>query len=303
MSNKMYMTARVKEFDADERTIVAIASSGKLDRHNEIVRANGWDLKEYMTNPTLLTNHEANNVLRATIGRILWVKNMKGMLVFKAYLGKTGSGAEAYDLIADLGLAAFSVGFRELQSKQMFVSELQGAELESAIAVGLKKGDRVNVITKSRLFEISLVSLPADQYALMKGDYEPTAIVRAGFGGMIKTKSLQDTYKDIDFKDYIPEIEEKEEEDELEGVVLDDIEDTITMTQEELDVMIDARLDARDTTEYVEIDMSEQDEYVEIDLDEIKLSLRRAFENELSNIEIEEIVKRKIARVTGKVMD
>jgi len=308
MQNKMYMTARVKEFDADERTIVAVASSGKVDRHNEVVRASGWDVKEYMTNPILLTNHNANDVLRSTIGRILWVKRIKGELVFKAYLGKTGAGAEAYDMISDLGLAAFSVGFRELQSKQMFVSELEGRELESAKEVGLKTGDRVSVITKAKLFEISLVSLPADQYALMKGNYEPTEMVRAGFGGLIKTKNLQDAYKDINFCEYMPKgqihsgtihQDEIKDEDEIIPPVVAE-EDVITVSQEVLNEMIDERLASQDTEEYVEVDMS--DEYVEIDLEEIKLSLRRALEAEMETVDIDTIVKSKLARITGKVL-
>jgi phage head maturation protease len=319
------MTARVKEFDVDERTIVVVASSGKVDRHREIVRANGWDLKDYNNNPIVLTNHNANDVLRSTIGKTLWTKVIKGELIMKIYLGKTGAGAEAFDMISDLGIAAFSVGFNEVQSKQMFVSELEGMELESAKAVGLKKGDRINVITKANLFEVSLVSLPADQYALMKGNYEPTAVVRAGFSNTFKTKNLQETYKDIDFKDYMPatggtlsvdyrspEVPDPNilvlgtiKEHEEEGVVLDDIEeDTITTTPEELEAMIEARIEAMQPQEpMVEIDISEP--MVEISLEDLEKSINDKLEEKYTIILDNTIseVNRKVKRLLGIVIE
>lgn len=299
MNNKMFMTARVKEFNADDRTIIATVSSGKVDRDREIVRARGWDLKTYMTHPIILTNHNANDVLRSTIGTAQWVKVIKGELVMKIYLGKTGAGQEAFDMIADLGVAAFSCGFRGLEFKQMTVSELEGEELLSAKAVGLKGTDVITVITKAELYEVSLVSLPADQYALMKGQYEPTAMVKAGFDNLIRTKNLQETYKDIDFKEYMPQKEEKNTD-------LDNNSNTITITTEQLQQMIDERVQASFPKEpMVEIHLDVDEPMVEVDLSELDKTINNILNRKYNNVIDNTIndVKRKINRMLGKVLE
>ena len=303
MNNKMYMSAYAKEFNVDDRTITAVASSGKIDRDREVTRTNGWDLDEFLTHPVILLGHNRSQLW---IGKALWVKKTKGGLLFKAQFATTEAAQEAFQLIKDTEMAAFSVGFEVLQFKDMTVSELEDHEKEGS---KLKANDMVRVLTKTKLMEISLVSLPADQNALMKYAYEPTAIVKAGFEGKILTKGLKQSYEDVDFNDYVIKEEDGEELESDTGLeVIDNgnIDNTIiTMTEEQINALIDARLAAQDTTEYIEVSIDEpDDEYITISSEELALAIADAVATKQREIieKAEAEISRSIGRALGKIM-
>lgn len=135
----MYTKAQIKE--KDNESFTAIASSEAEDRHGEVVEVKGWDLKNFKNNPILLFMHDHMKPIgKATR---IWVdkSGSKPLLKFKGVISDaTEYGRAAKQLMAEDILKTFSVGFRPL--------EMEG-----------------NRIQKSELFEISLVSVPANPEA------------------------------------------------------------------------------------------------------------------------------------------
>lgn len=296
---KLFLSAQAKEFNAEERTIVAIASSGKLDRDREIVRVDGWDLKEFNEHPVILTNHQANDVIRSQIGRALWLKKSKSEgLIFKAQFATTNAAQEAYQLIKDLGIAAFSCGFNVVDSMAVAVKELTDErEYKSAKEVGLEDTDMVRVITKANLFEISLVSLPADQYALMKGSH--TAMAEAGAKGLIKSEELQTIYKGLDFSNYVEkEVPELAEETVEETITIAEVPDTTI----DIDAIAEA-VAAKLREEPVIVIEEDEDQIIEIDVDDIDKSITNIVTSKKGKMvnDMKASIKREIDRLHGKL--
>jgi HK97 family phage prohead protease len=137
--NKLYTKAEIKE--KTQEVFTAIASSEVEDRQGEIVRQTGWNLKNFKDNPVLLYMHDHTKPIgKAT--RVWLDKSGKSpMLKFKGYISDATEELKGYKRLVEDGiLNSFSVGFRPL--------EMDG-----------------NEITKAELFEISLVSVPANPEA------------------------------------------------------------------------------------------------------------------------------------------
>lgn len=191
-NTKSYTGGYIKEINVEERTITAWASKATLDRDTEIIRGKAWDTEDFQKHPIILINHKRNDLW---VAKALWTKKSKEGLLFKAQFATTEAAQEAFQLIKDTDMAAFSVGFEVKEFKDMTVSELEDFEKES-LPRGIKSTERVRVFTKVKLFEISLVSLPA----------HPTALLLAAQEDRIKTKSLID---DIGIEMVGVEMEEK----------------------------------------------------------------------------------------------
>jgi len=134
-----------------EGEIVGIASTELEDRHGEVIKQDGWDLKLFKDNPVILASHQYQDF---PIGKATSIRVKDNKLIFKAVFSeKTEKAKEAFNLIKEGILNAFSVGFipKEWDKKKS------------------------NVITKAELMEISVVSIPANPQAVvtakgMKGD-------------------------------------------------------------------------------------------------------------------------------------
>lgn len=124
-----------------EDSFTAIASTEATDRHGEIVKQDGWDLKNFKANPILLYMHDHTKPLgKATR---VWIEKASGntKLMFKGMISTATDYGKAAKQLMDEGiLNTFSVGFR--------INEMDG-----------------NTITKAELHEISLVSVPANPEA------------------------------------------------------------------------------------------------------------------------------------------
>lgn len=137
--DNLYTKAQIKEKADGEFT--AIASSEIEDRQGEIVKQAGWNLKNFKDNPVLLYMHDHTKPIgKATR---IWVdkSGTKPLLKFKGFISDATDELKGYKKLVEDGiLNSFSVGFRPL--------EIDG-----------------NEITKAELFEISLVSVPANPEA------------------------------------------------------------------------------------------------------------------------------------------
>lgn len=123
--------------------ITGIASTEAVDRDGEVIKQAGWDLTNFNRNPVLMLMH---NYQEFPVGKIVNIGLEGGKLTFKAvFTEATQKAKEAYALVQEGILSAFSVGFipREYDQKDN------------------------NVITKAELLEISLVPVPANPEAVV----------------------------------------------------------------------------------------------------------------------------------------
>lgn len=116
----------------------------EVDRDGEIVSVAGIDLEDYLKNPIVLFNHEWDKPF-GTITNI--VKDQQGLLV-TAEIHKLQSLDGEFEAVAKGILKAFSVGFQALEYRFL--------------------DNDIVEITKSRLLEVSIVSIPSNASSLFQ---------------------------------------------------------------------------------------------------------------------------------------
>ena len=126
----------------DSIYIEGYASTNDVDRVGDVVPTTVWEkgIVNYLKNPIILSQHDHDD----PIGRMVEHKIDGAGLWIKA---RISAAAEAFNLIKDNVLTAFSVGFK-----------VKDAEYNSAADVF--------VIKDIELIEISVVSVPANQNTL-----------------------------------------------------------------------------------------------------------------------------------------
>lgn len=144
MSETLYTKALIEK--ADNGEITAIASTAVEDRQGEIVEVEGWDLKDFKTNPVILWGHDHSQL---PIGKATktWIEGSgkQAKLMTKiAFQEVTELGRAVKQLVADGVLKTLSVGFMPVDAD----------------------GNR---FTKQKLLEISVVNVPANPQAMMLG--------------------------------------------------------------------------------------------------------------------------------------
>lgn len=133
-----------------------VITTENLDRYQEVIKLDGWELEHYMKNPVVLWGHDHHQL---PIGITTSIENKDGKLVAR---GKFAPHAAAQEIrqLYDMGvLRAASVGFIE--------KEREG-----------------NLITKAELIEWSIVSVPANPYCLstlIKSGVSINEMVTKGF--------------------------------------------------------------------------------------------------------------------------
>lgn len=139
---KRHIQGRVKEIQADKKTVTVIASSAAVDREGESLDPNGWVLDNFLTNPQLLWSHDAYALPIGKVVRV-WLEN--GNLMAETQFAEEESefAAEVARLVRGGYLNAVSVGFLPLELNSM--------------------GQTV----KQELLELSYVNIPANQEAVV----------------------------------------------------------------------------------------------------------------------------------------
>ena len=59
MKTKYIFTKNLKGIDRENRIVTGIASTEDVDRHGEIIKADGWILDEFKLNPIILYAHNS----------------------------------------------------------------------------------------------------------------------------------------------------------------------------------------------------------------------------------------------------
>lgn len=124
-----------------------VLSNETVDRVGDIVRADGWDLRAFKANPLALWQHDANQ----PIGTWQNVRVENKQLLGELKLASVPMGQLAQTLIDEGVLRAVSVGFQVKDYKPINEKEPYGGW----------------DIKKAELFEVSLVSVPANASALL----------------------------------------------------------------------------------------------------------------------------------------
>jgi HK97 family phage prohead protease len=122
------------------------ASSGSVDRQNEIVDQNGWLLDSYRDNPVVLDSHRYDSI-EDVIGRAIRVEVVGGALECDIIFAENEKGECAQELVNTGFLRTVSVGFK---------------------SVARRPGGAGQPLThtQAELLEISLVSVPANRDAV-----------------------------------------------------------------------------------------------------------------------------------------
>lgn len=122
------------------------ASSGSVDRQNEIVDQMGWELDSYRSNPVVLDSHKYESI-EDIIGRAVRVEVVGGALEADIIFADSEKGECAEELVNQGFLRTVSVGFRSIERRPGG----PGQPLTH---------------TKAELLEISLVAIPANREAV-----------------------------------------------------------------------------------------------------------------------------------------
>jgi len=150
-----------KAEDLPERTIRIIASTEAQDRMGDKILAGGWELRNYAKNPVILWGHDHYSPPIARASKT-WVEDKQLMQDWnfpKAVGEKYELSDTIYTLYQESMLSSASVGFAPLAWQTDFSDE----EREE---LGL--GEDGWLFTKQELMEVSAVSVPANQEALVQ---------------------------------------------------------------------------------------------------------------------------------------
>jgi len=152
-----------------------VLSDESVDRMGDVIRAKGWSLDHFKSNPVALLNHDHN----AVIGVWENVRVVGKQLLGTLKLAKPGTSPlvdTVRSLIDQRILKAVSVGFQPIEAKHR------------------KSGDGLDFI-QSALHEVSVVAVPANPQALLlakalspevaeklfvQSDYKPAGEDRTG---------------------------------------------------------------------------------------------------------------------------
>ncbi|MBU0514808.1 MAG: HK97 family phage prohead protease [Proteobacteria bacterium] len=164
---------RPRSINDASRTMVIVASDETLDRDGDVIRADGWDLREFKKNPVIPWGHDYRQPPVARANRV-WTEG--GRLLAEVQFAKADEYPFAdtiYRLYKGGYLNAFSVGFRPIRRTE----------------VDRPGGRRGHDIEGAELWEVSAVTMPSN----------PNALARAVNDGII-SKCQKDalTSKDLD---------------------------------------------------------------------------------------------------------
>lgn len=132
---------KLAESDRSRRQIEGYASTRDLDRTGEVVEPGAFadSLKDFMNNPVLTYMHDWSN----PIGKVMDARIDEVGLFIRAEISETAE--KVWKLIEEGILRAFSIGYEVVEEKVI---------------------NGLNHIVKLRLYEVAVVSIPANRRAL-----------------------------------------------------------------------------------------------------------------------------------------
>jgi len=175
------MRAEVKDIDKEKFTLTAVISNKKVDRDGDVVLPESFSkrLKTYKEHPVLLSSHNYND-LRKQIGKAVSVQVDDNEVVakFEYFVGQGNDEADWAWVLAQKGIAAYSIGFMGHEFEWMKEKDAEGNER----VTGRKFID-------IELLEISQVLVPSNRGALQSSVSMATEQAQLG---ELAIKSLKD---------------------------------------------------------------------------------------------------------------
>lgn len=147
---------RSEKDDHADVPMTFVISSEEVDRHGDVVLAQGWRLQAYLQNPVFLWAHDYT---RPVIGRALAVWPEPGQLLARLQFAPTDFACQVAALYRGGYQHGVSVGFRPLRYEERRDS-LTGAFL------GIR-------FLEQELLEVSAVPVPANRRALRRAVFPP----------------------------------------------------------------------------------------------------------------------------------
>jgi len=159
--NRSPVRATINKLDSHAgsgRRFAVTASTGTLDRDQDRIPPDAWDLTHYRQNPVVFANHQSQSL---PVGRALNPRIDNGRLVTTIEFPPAGVSAaadEVHDLVASGFLRGVSVGFKPVGPA--LLNEYGGRDY-----------------TRAELLEISLVGIPSNADSLVLGPAKGLALV------------------------------------------------------------------------------------------------------------------------------
>ena len=149
-----YGICKAEEVDTEQRTVVAIVSTGVVDRQKEVLKPSGVLLDNFVKNPVVPWSHNSQD---PPIGKALWVKKGYKRVLAKVKFAATERAEEVWQLFKQGFLNAFSVGFIPVKGHRPTPDEIKKSpELAEARFI----------YDEWELLEFSPVTIPANPEAL-----------------------------------------------------------------------------------------------------------------------------------------
>ena len=142
---------------AEPRSLTFTASTERVARDGDIIRAAGWELDEFEKNPVFLWAHNSSE---PPIGKVTATRKVAGedpRLEIDVEFAEHEMAETVYKLYRDGFMSAVSVGF--------FIREYDKPNDGDREGLGL--GEWGVVITSAELLEVSAVPVPSDPGALV----------------------------------------------------------------------------------------------------------------------------------------
>ena len=181
-----------------ERIFTSIISTSDVDRDGEVVIPHGMISKEFETNPIVVWNHDYNN---PPIGKCLELKRENGKLIAISQLAKDVPMADTLWKLMEQGiLHGVSIGFMPTQDGAREPTKKDKEDFGE----GVQK-----VYNKWKLLEYSLVTLPANQNAVV------ISVGKAIKKGIVTAEEVKSVFGDLEIpveeEEIITELKEIEE--------------------------------------------------------------------------------------------
>ncbi len=169
--------------DGDKRQMKLRASTKNAVKGVAILPT-AWDLTRYRKNPIILWMHNMWQDL-PPIAKALWTKPDEEGLLQLVEFAKHQFAEEIYQLYVEDFLRAWSVGW-----KPFGYIEKGADDFKDTVKKWRIQGDPQIIVTKAVLYEVSAVTVPADEDALVKRSFsESTADILRRYVPNINTQS------------------------------------------------------------------------------------------------------------------
>jgi HK97 family phage prohead protease len=136
-----------------EIVIEGFANKATIDRGDEIITTDAWELDNFKKNPIILFNHGMDTLGGTPVGKATEVRATDEGLFLKVKMSNSQSPGikMVRDLVEERILKAFSVGFSPKESDMVE-----------------HEGKAIRKISKAELFEVSIVGVPMNQDSLFE---------------------------------------------------------------------------------------------------------------------------------------